>query len=216
MWWDVTPEYRQEFEHWHSHEHFPERMGIPGFLRGSRWASADEGDAFFVMYELEDFSILTSPGYLERLNQPSPWSTRLMPHHRNMMRSQCHVLHSVGGGIARYALTLRLSAQSAGDSLHDYLKSQAMSIAADAGTTGAHILQTRTPDLPATTEQLIRGGSDRAADLIFVACGYDRGALQSLGEDALSAPVLARNGATPDTLVRLYSLSHTNTAGDIH
>jgi len=35
MWWNIAPEHREEFEHWHSHEHFPERMGIPGFLRGS-------------------------------------------------------------------------------------------------------------------------------------------------------------------------------------
>ena len=43
MWWEVADEWRQEFEDWHTHEHFPERMGVPGFLRGSRWASADGG-----------------------------------------------------------------------------------------------------------------------------------------------------------------------------
>ena len=38
MWWDMAAHWRAEFEDWHSHEHFPERMGIPGFRRGSRWA----------------------------------------------------------------------------------------------------------------------------------------------------------------------------------
>ena len=44
MWWDIAPDRRAEFEDWHTHEHFPERMGIPGFQRGSRWADADGGE----------------------------------------------------------------------------------------------------------------------------------------------------------------------------
>jgi hypothetical protein len=40
MWWNMAAGHREEFERWHSHEHFPERMGIPGFLCGSRWSSA--------------------------------------------------------------------------------------------------------------------------------------------------------------------------------
>ena len=92
MWWDMDPNMREEFEHWHSHEHFPERLSIPGFLRGSRWVQADGGNGFFIMYELDAYTTLSSPHYLERLNQPTPWSTKLMPYHANMVRSQCRVL----------------------------------------------------------------------------------------------------------------------------
>lgn len=94
MWWDMAPAMRADFEHWHVHEHFPERLGIPGFLRASRWTSADGGEGIFVMYELRDHSVLSSAPYLARLNAPTPWSTRLIPHHRHMVRSQCHVLES--------------------------------------------------------------------------------------------------------------------------
>ena len=110
MWWDIAPAQRVEFEDWHSHEHFPERLSIPGFLRGSRWSNANEG--FFVMYELETYDTLTSPHYLKRLNNPTPWSTKMMPHHRNMVRSQCRVLDSYGGGIAGSLLTMRMSPEA--------------------------------------------------------------------------------------------------------
>ena len=110
MWWDVAPAQRIEFEDWHSHEHFPERLSIPGFLRGSRWAGSSEG--FFVMYELETYDILTSPHYLQRLNNPTPWSTKMMPHHRNMVRSQCRVVESYGGGIAGSLLAVRTSPEA--------------------------------------------------------------------------------------------------------
>ena len=43
MWWDISPEMRAEWEDWHTHEHMPERLGIPGFLRGTRWV-ADSGE----------------------------------------------------------------------------------------------------------------------------------------------------------------------------
>ena len=100
MWWDMAPAMRSEFEDWHSHEHFPERMSIPGFRRGSRWASEDGDEGFFVLYELEAYETLTSRDYLARSNDPTPWSTNMMPHHRHMVRSRCRILDSFGGGVA--------------------------------------------------------------------------------------------------------------------
>src|SRR5580692_11905307 len=111
MWWNVSPERRSEFGDWHSHEHFPERMRIPGFQRGSRWTSALDAEGFFVLYELEQYETLTSKGYLDRLNAPTPWSTKMMPHHRNMVRSQCRVAASFGGGVATSLATIRLSSR---------------------------------------------------------------------------------------------------------
>ena len=56
MWWDMAPDMKAEFEDWHSHEHFPERLGVPGFHRASRWTSASGGEAVFVMYDLASHS----------------------------------------------------------------------------------------------------------------------------------------------------------------
>src|SRR5687768_1187204 len=146
MWWDIAPALRPEFEDWHSHEHFPERMSIPGFRRGSRWASEEGGEGFFVLYELESYDVLTSPGYLARLNDPTPWSTKMMPHHRNMIRSQCRVLDSFGGGVARFMATLRLSpAEGRAETLRDYLKPLLARLSTVPGLTGGHLLRTETP-----------------------------------------------------------------------
>jgi len=212
MWWDIAPERKAEFEDWHSHEHLPERLAIAGFQRGSRWAAADGGPGFFVLYELDDYATLTSPQYLERLNHPSPWSTQLMPHHRNMVRSQCRVVATVGGGVARAMLTVRLSPRAgAGDRLRAFLVEQAGTIAARAGTTAAHLLQTESPDVALTTEQRIRGGRDPAADWIFLASGYDLAALQALRADALSDDALAARGSDDGIQAGVYVLSHAFT-----
>jgi hypothetical protein len=214
MWWDIAPEHRAEFEDWHSHEHFPERMSIPGFLRGSRWAAANGGDGFFVMYELDACETLVSDGYLKRLNAPTPWSTKMMPHHRNMVRSQCRVLESRGGALARHALTVRLSPAD-GARLRETLRDLAKTLASRPGTTAGHLLETQTPKIAATTEQKIRGLADAVADWIFVACGYDRGALEHLAQTELGDDALNSAGAEAGAIRGLYGLSHTNTAGDI-
>jgi hypothetical protein len=38
VWCDIDPEHDAEFNDWYTHQHLPERVGIPGFLRGRRWS----------------------------------------------------------------------------------------------------------------------------------------------------------------------------------
>ena len=76
MWWNVAPDMREEFEDWHTHEHMPERLAIPGFLRGTRWRAMGEKASYFILYEVTRVSVLTGPDYLARLNDPTPWSRK--------------------------------------------------------------------------------------------------------------------------------------------
>jgi hypothetical protein len=158
MWWDISPDIRAEWEDWHTHEHFPERLAIPGFLRGSRWVS---GEHYFVLYEAESLDVITSGPYLARLNDPTPWSRRMMPHHRNMVRSLCTVVSTRGTDLGKHVLTLRLS--------HP-----------DESLPGAHLLKSEKNRMPpSTVEQKIRGG-DANADWIVLAFAQDESSLTGL------------------------------------
>jgi hypothetical protein len=215
MWWDMAPEHCAEFEHWHAHEHFPERLGIPGFRRSSRWKSSDGGPGIFVMYELQDHAVLSSAPYLARLNEPTPWSTRMMPHHSNMIRSQCRVLESRGGGIARHAMTIRLSpATGRGETLRSALAALAREVVATPGLSGMHLLRHEAPDIAPTREQIIRSSSDRVADWVLVTCGYDPVAINDLSAARLSEAALAAIGAAAGTERALYTLSQSATPVD--
>ena len=216
MWWNMAPELRQDFEDWHTHEHFPERLGIPGFRRSSRWTSADGGEGIFVLYELESYDVLSSPHYLARLNAPTPWSTKLMPHHRNMVRGQTRVLESVGAGIARQALTVRLAPVAGrADALRQGLKSLMDSLARQPGLAGAHLLQHQAPDIPQTTEQKIRGGADRPVDWVLVVCAYEAAALAAASANELSPTALERLGAQTAQDRGVYALSCSATPADV-
>lgn len=216
MWWDIAADVRADFEHWHTHEHFPERLGVPGFRRASRWRDAHGGEGIFVMYELASYDVLSSAAYLERLNSPTPWSTRMMPHHRNMVRSQDFVLESRGGAIARHALTIRLSPRSGSDGaeLRGKLKVLIDDLPGRSGLGGAHLLRHQTPAIAPTTEQKIRGG-DAVADWVLVVTGYDLAVLESLAQRELGDAALAGMGAAPGATAGLYQLSYSATPGDI-
>jgi hypothetical protein len=192
MWWDIAPAHQTEFADWHANEHFPERLQIPGFLRGSRWTSVTQGGGCFVTYELETYETLTSAAYLERLNNPSPWSKKMMPHHLNMVRSQCRVEESYGGGIAGSLLTLRLSPETGKTAqAREALRQVLSKIPTQPGLTGGHLLRTETPSAPQTEEQKIRGGRDAVADWIVLIFGYDHQTVAGLD---LSSLVTAHNG----------------------
>jgi hypothetical protein len=216
MWWNIRAEQRSEFGDWHSHEHFPERMSIPGFQRGSRWTSILDPEGFFVLYELEHYETLTSKAYLDRLNVPSPWSTKMMPHHLNMVRSQCRVEASFGGGVATSLATIRLSPQ---DGKQSILKTRLVGglgeLASKPGLTGGHLLITDTPKTIApTTEQQIRG-SDGAADWIVLLSGYDPEVLQRVVSDRFSLPALHLLGAQEKCVMGRYKLAFTMTSRDV-
>ena len=163
MWWNVAPEMKIEFEHWHSHEHMPERLAIPGFRRGSRWIAASGDPSYFVLYEAASLATLTAGPYVERLNNPTPWSRKMMPHHRNMVRSLCEVRASFGRGLAQAMATLRLKVPA--DALSGLPERR--------GLSAAHILESRPMrNMPQTTEQQIRG-ADAEANWIALIAGYD-------------------------------------------
>jgi hypothetical protein len=215
MWWNVPGDAWSEFQDWHAHEHFPERLSVPGFQRASRWTRVDGAGSVFVMYELEDYGVLSSPPYLDHLNAPTPWSTAMMPHHQGMVRSQCRVLETCGGGIAGHALTVRLSPAPDRDAaLRASLASLVGPLATRPGLTGAHLARHERPPIAATTEQKIRG-KDREADWVLVITGYDATALEALAAAELGDAALADAGAAPGSVAGLYRLAYSATPSDV-
>ena len=216
MWWNIRADQRSEFGDWHSHEHFPERMSIPGFRRGSRWASTIDAEGFFVFYELEEYETLISRAYLDRLNAPTPWSAKMMPHHLDMVRSQCRVAASFGGGIAASLVTIRLSPQAGKETeLASVLSEKLTNFVSRPGLTGGHILFTDTPKAASPTmEQKIRGG-DEAADWILLLSGYDPLVLKTAVDQQLSPSALHRLGAQENSETGGYQLTFTMTPEDL-
>jgi len=115
IWNDITDEGRANFYEWHDREHIPERVGIPGFLRGRRYIALSGAPEYFTLYEVQDKSVLTGADYLARLNSPTEWTTRSVQHFRNTSRSLCDVEASLGAGSGGFIGTVRFDCEPSQD-----------------------------------------------------------------------------------------------------
>jgi hypothetical protein len=107
IWNDIVPEARENFIEWHNRQHIPERIAIPGFLRGRRYVAEYGNPEYFTLYEAADQAVLTGAAYLDRLNNPTPWTKRSTADFRNTVRGVCATVFSAGSGDGGYVLTLR-------------------------------------------------------------------------------------------------------------
>jgi len=200
MWCDVALDVREEFDHWHAHEHMPERLGIPGFVRGSRWV-AEQGAGYFILYEVQSEAVLTSSAYLARLNDPTPWSRRMMPHHQNMVRGLCRIDASYGAGLGQAMLTVRFSAE---ENTRAWLTGVLATLPARKGITACMLLRNIAQPAPATAEQQLRGG-DRPPDWVVLINGYSA---EALVLDELSDASLRAHGAHGECVSGRYRLAY--------
>ncbi len=215
MWWNMASSMKSEFEDWHTHEHFPERLRVPGFLRSSRWTEAG-GEGVFVIYELETHAVLSSAPYLARLNDPTPWSRKLMPYHQEMVRCQSHIVATHGSLAGRHAATLRCMAADADEAerLCHGLDAALAALATAPGLIGAHVLKHETPAIAKTTEQAIRGAPDQLAHVVAILNGYDGKALNA-ALDEVADLVPRQLGASAAPVRGTYQLSHSALPTDV-
>jgi len=193
---DIVPEAIVEHDDWHTREHFPERLSIPGFLRGTRWIARQARPRYFVMYEVEQLDILASPAYLERLNDPTPWTAQMMVHYRGMTRGLCRITDSFGAGMGQAALFIRFQpAPGKETALRGWLVEEALpGLPSQTGLASAHLFEGGLA-APATNEQRIRG-KDAAVDSALLVTGYSAEAVAALSQTGLGGPQLEQRGAT--------------------
>lgn len=211
---DVVAEAIAEHDDWHTHEHLPERLSIPGFIRGSRWVAAQRHPRYLVIYEVEQLTTLTSSDYLQRLNNPSPWTAKMMPHYRGMTRGFCSVTCTVGVGVGGNCMLIRFKpAQGMESSLRKWLCDDVLAgFDERPGLASAHLLEGAvTPTM--TNEQHIRG-ADATVGWALVLTGYSQNAVLDLAEHAAMSEQLAQRGAI-GTLSLLYQLEYVLDAREL-
>jgi len=203
-----------EHDEWHSCEHLQERMSIPGFLRGSRWISTGESPRYFVLYEVDQLDALASGPYLDRLDNPSAWTARMMRHYRGMQRGFCRLTFSVGDGLGGYAFVLKFHpGPEKASALRGWLVSELLPpLAKRRGLVGAHLFESGLA-AEMTEEQRIRGKDSDVAWVLLVT-GYDAGVVAALSEDLLSAEMFASLGVT-DLVAGEYLHAHTLLAAEV-
>ncbi len=211
IWNDADPAGKDDFNQWYTREHIPERVGVPGFLRGRRYVAVDADLEFCAFYDTESLDVLTSPVYLERLDNPTEWTRRVMPSFRNMNRSACVVTRTLGLGEGGAVATLRFGPRPGReDSLRTWLEEVAMpALLEQPGIVAAHLLEADpASSRPPTRERELRGGEDHVADWVLVVEGTGPDELQAACKPQLSTAELDTHGAQPGPVLGTYRLMY--------
>lgn len=193
IWTDIDPADEAQFEHWHSREHVQERVGCPGWLRGSRFKGVSRPQRFLLIYDAETASAFESDTYYDRLRNPTEMSRVIFPKFRDTWRTVCTVEQRWGDGVGAAALTLRLPV--ANTAPFDKLASPETA-RVDLLNGQANVGQAR------TAEKELRGKPDRQIERALVAFFWSVEAAQA-----------ARARHAPDGEV--FALRHTVTTGDL-
>ena len=213
---DIAPEGRELFYAWHGQEHMPERLGIPGFLRGRRYVGIDASLEFFNLYETVDLDVLKGAAYTDRVNNPTPWTRQAVAHFRSVARSICEVDatfgHAQGGLLAtlRYDVPVRSAHDHRDRVEQDWLPA----LAAQPGVAGAHLLVADTSSSSASNaEQRARGVANAVPRWILLLEGWgDEAAFKTLVRTQFEPRKLRSFGAAGDAELDCYRHQVTHTA----
>jgi hypothetical protein len=217
IWNGVAPGYDAEFVEWHVKEHIPERVGVPGFLRGRRYLAVDGKPAYFNFYETESYEVLSAAPYLARLNDPTPWTRKVVSNFKDTSRTICDVAHSSGRGIGAWIETIQL--QTASDPA-EFSRRMASGLLAEIGkqhsVSAVHLLRgVPEANKADTAEKAMRGVRDKEAAWILLVETVTEKAARDLRDNLTSDASLARAGATGKPVRGLYQLDYALSRTDL-
>jgi hypothetical protein len=216
IWNDILAAAEDDYHDWYLRDHFPDRLSVPGFRRGRRYVALAGAPKYFTFYETAAPEVLASAAYLARLEDPTPWTGRVMPSFRAMSRTPCRVEASLGAGEGGVVLTIRLAAPAGERArLLAALAAELLPAALECRRVVAAHLWAALPRTagPPTREVRLRGGPDAAIDLAAVVEATDAEALAAVAEGPLASASLAARGAAPGAELGVYRLLNVLAAG---
>jgi hypothetical protein len=184
IWTDIAPELEAEFNEWHCREHLPERLAVPGFRRARRYQALAGAPRHFVWYELDAVEILASPAYLERLDNPTEWTSRMMPGFRNTTRATFRATR-FGDATGGLMLTLRSGEQGQNPPEPALLRR----LGGEPGVLRVQLWQPAALAAPPSREAALRGSADRGAEWAVT--------VEAAAEETLDAAAQRLRGALP-------------------
>ena len=218
IWNGIRDGAAADFEAWHISEHIPERVAVPGFVRGRRYVAVEGHPPYFNFYETESTTTLVSPAYHARLNDPTPWTRRVIACFTDTIRTVCTVVSSLGRGEGAWIETLRIETSLAPDEFRHRLGGSVLTAAAaEPGVVGVHLLQGEASLSGGNTaEKSLRGRPDRIAAWVLLIEAVEPSHLKRLRAGSVSEQALRGAGVTGAIERGLYRLQFALTKTELN
>ena len=217
IWNGIKADAEDEFVAWHVREHIPERVGLPGFLRGRRYVAIDGHPKYFNFYETTGASDLSSATYQARLNAPTDWTRQVVAHFLDTSRTICDVAWTTGLGEGGFIEAISFETTLAPDELASGLKEPlSEALPAIPGIIAIHLLEGQThAGQGRTAEKALRGGPDKVAGWILLVEASSPQALEQFRSEVGSSSQLERHGKASSVNRGIYALQFALTKAEI-
>jgi hypothetical protein len=188
LWNSIDDAARQaEYEVWHSFEHVPERVSLPGFISARRWRSvprAQGAPLYFTLYWLEGAGALDTEAYRAVFAAPTRWTERMRGHLTEFLRMPCELQAGHGLSTASRLVTLQVRAHEEGAAavLDAWLAARVQQGDLVCAHWGRSVETSAIPIANAASASAPRQG-----DLVVLLQGLDGAALQTQAQDLLRA-----------------------------
>ena len=196
IWNGMKPGYEDEFMRWHIREHIPERVSVPGFLRGRRYQAVDGHPKFFNFYETRTADDLNSAAYKERLNNPTPWTLATVKEFTDTSRTVCDVISSEGKGCGPFIETIEFDLDASHNASPKALQDLLDQVRQGDGMIATHLLRGQVGrDQTMTEEKKLRGVPDKEVAWLVLLEATDVIVLQGVRQTSFTNQALETLGA---------------------
>jgi len=217
IWNGITEAGETKFVKWHVREHIPERVGLPGFLRGRRYIAHDGRPKYFNFYETETPQTLASPAYRARLNDPTPWTQAVVKEFRDTSRTICEVVATTGLGEGAWIEAIQIANVKDQDAFARGMTQRLMpELARQDGIVAVHVVrgvdgQASSP----TAENKLRGQPDATCEWLLLVEAAEAHFLEALRGGACATDAIQKQ--SPDAKVErgIYRLQYGLTHAEL-
>ena len=108
IWCEISADDLADYRAWITKEHIADRTFLPGWLGARFCIDVTNELAHFFLYATEDKGVFSAEPYLNVLNNPSPWTRRIMPKFGPFDRALGEQLFKLGNGYGAYMMVSRI------------------------------------------------------------------------------------------------------------
>jgi len=197
LWNDIRRDREVEYDRWHTVEHVPERVAVPGFLGGRRYVDRGrESHRYFTLYELASLAALDTDEYRDLVAHPTPWSTSMRPDFANFVRVPASVVASDGDGIGAAVAVMCVAGQRIDVPMRELVDLD--------GVVAAHYAHGEPARGPGTW-QAAGGPIERTFDALLIVETFDRPSAERVLREV--APRLGLDASRADFGAAVYDLA---------
>lgn len=168
IWCEIGQDDLTDYRNWLTQEHISDRIYSPGFLGVRLCASVENERSHFFLYCTEGPEVMKAPPYQHILNNPSPWTKRIMVKFGPFDRAAGERLVKIGRGFGSHLLVSRV--RTSGVALDPVKARDALRSFIDLpNTVGVRLMKTdRDHTSIKSAEKLMRSGVEGDFDYLLV------------------------------------------------